>query len=68
VKQECPPGLSEAQITAILEGKWFIAPPREVQEVENALTAYDRFENWQLETGHPTGTLKVECPRFQHKL
>lgn len=39
--------LSEAQITAILEGKRVIAPPREVQEVKNALTAYDRFESWK---------------------
>ena len=28
--------LSEAQVTAILEGKRVIAPPREVQEVRNA--------------------------------
>ncbi len=39
--------LSEAQITAILEGKRVIAPPREVQEVKNALAAYDRFETWK---------------------
>lgn len=39
--------LSETQITAILEGKRVIAPPREVQEVKNALAAYDRFETWQ---------------------
>lgn len=39
--------LSEAQITAILEGKRVIAPPREVQEVRNALAAYDRFETWR---------------------
>lgn len=38
--------LSEAQITAILEGKRVIAPPREVQEVKNALAAYDRFDSW----------------------
>jgi len=38
--------LSEAQITAILDGKRVIAPPREVQEVRNALTAYDRFDTW----------------------
>jgi len=31
--------LSEAQITAILEGKRVIAPPREVQEVKNARAA-----------------------------
>jgi len=41
--------LSEAQITAILEGKRVIAPAREVQEVKNALTAYDRFDAWQPE-------------------
>ncbi|MDZ7596818.1 MAG: Fic family protein [Desulfobacterales bacterium] len=41
--------LSEAQITAILEGKRVIAPPREVQEVKNALAAYDRFESWRPE-------------------
>lgn len=39
--------LSEAQITAILEGKRVIAPPREVQEVKNALAAYDRFDAWK---------------------
>lgn len=38
--------LSEAQITAILDGKRVIAPPREVQEVKNALLAYDRFDSW----------------------
>ena len=41
--------LSEAQITAILEGKRIIAPPREVQEVKNALAAYDRFDTWKPE-------------------
>ncbi len=39
--------LSEAQMTAILEGKRVIAPPREVQEVKNALAAYDRFDTWK---------------------
>lgn len=42
--------LSEAQITAILEGRRVIAPPREVREVQNALNAYDRFENWRPES------------------
>lgn len=41
--------LSEAQITAILEGKPVIAPPREVLEVKNALAAYDRFDTWKPE-------------------
>jgi Fic family protein len=42
--------LSEEQITAILEGKRVIAPPREVQEVKNALAAYDRFHAWTPES------------------
>jgi Fic family protein len=36
--------LSEMQITAILDGKRVIAPPREVQEVKNALAAYDALQ------------------------
>lgn len=39
--------LSVEQITAILAGKRVIAPPREVQEAQNALQAYDSLENWQ---------------------
>jgi Fic family protein len=39
--------LSEEQITAILEGKPVIAPPREVQEVRNAIAAYDALAGWQ---------------------
>ncbi|CRI66132.1 Filamentation induced by cAMP protein Fic [Thiocapsa sp. KS1] len=38
--------LSEQQITAILEGKPVIAPPREIQEVRNALLAYEQFPSW----------------------
>ena len=38
--------LSEAQITAILDGKRVIAPPREVLEVRNALAAYEHFAAW----------------------
>lgn len=41
--------LSEQQITAILDGKRVIAPPREVQEVRNAIAAYERFEQWRPE-------------------
>ena len=39
--------LSEAQITAILEGKRVIAPPREIQEARNAIKAYELFTQWQ---------------------
>lgn len=38
--------LTEAQVTAILDGKRVIAPPREIQEVRNALVAYERFDDW----------------------
>ena len=39
--------LNEQQITAILDGKAVIAPPREVQEVKNAILAYDQMNQWQ---------------------
>lgn len=39
--------LSQEQITAILEGKRVIAPPREIQEARNAIKAYDLFGQWQ---------------------
>lgn len=39
--------LSEAQITAILDGKPVIAPPKEIQEVRNAIKAYEAFQQWQ---------------------
>ena len=38
--------LSEEQITAILDGKRVIAPPREIQEAHNALAAYEQLPNW----------------------
>jgi len=39
--------LSEEQMTAILDGKRIIAPPREVQEVRNAIVAYDNLRQWR---------------------
>jgi len=39
--------LSEAQITAILDGKPVIAPPREVQEARNALASYEQLAHWK---------------------
>lgn len=39
--------LSEEQITAILEGKRVIAPPKEILEVRNAIKAYEQFETWK---------------------
>lgn len=39
--------LSEAQITAILDGKPVIAPPREVLEARNALAAYEHLPRWK---------------------
>ncbi len=39
--------LSEAQITAIIEGKRVMAPPKEIQEARNAIKAYEQLECWQ---------------------
>lgn len=39
--------LSEEQVTAILEGKRVIAPPKEILEVRNAIRAYEQFETWK---------------------
>jgi len=39
--------LTEQQITAILDGKPVIAPPREIQEARNALVAYEQLDQWQ---------------------
>ncbi len=41
--------LSETQITAILDGKTVIAPPREIQEVRNATLAYDQLAHWRAQ-------------------
>jgi Fic family protein len=38
--------LTEEQVTAILEGKRVIAPPREILEVQNALKAYEQLSEW----------------------
>ncbi|MCG6117348.1 MAG: Fic family protein [Aquimonas sp.] len=42
--------LSEGQISAILDGKRVIAPPREIQEARNAIAAYDRLAQWRPES------------------
>ena len=39
--------LSQDQITAILEGKRVIAPPKDILEARNAIKAYEEFERWQ---------------------
>ncbi|WP_319521881.1 Fic family protein [uncultured Desulfosarcina sp.] len=39
--------LSEAQITAVLDGKRVVAPPREIKEASNAIAVYDRIERWR---------------------
>lgn len=38
--------LSAEQITAILDGKHIVAPIKEIQEVRNAIKAYDKFMDW----------------------
>lgn len=39
--------LSIEQVTDVLEGKVVIGLPREIQEVKNAYTAYERLPEWQ---------------------
>ncbi|MCH8502256.1 MAG: Fic family protein [Aliidiomarina sp.] len=39
--------LSLEQVTAVLEGKRVLGPPREIQEVLNAFQAYEALLNWQ---------------------
>ncbi|MDZ7923457.1 MAG: Fic family protein [Marinagarivorans sp.] len=39
--------LSLEQVTAVLEGKAVLGLPREIQEVRNAFTAYEKLEQWQ---------------------
>ncbi|MCH8537043.1 MAG: Fic family protein [Alkalimonas sp.] len=39
--------LSEAQITAILDGKRVLAPPKDILEARNAIKAYEQFPQWQ---------------------
>lgn len=38
--------LGEEQITALLDGRRVIAPPREIQEARNALLAYEQMGEW----------------------
>ena len=42
--------LTEQQITAILDGKRVIAPPREILEVQNATLAYQQLKDWQADS------------------
>ena len=39
--------LSTEQVTAILEGRRVLAPVKDIQEVRNAILAYDRMSAWQ---------------------
>lgn len=43
--------LSLEQITAILDGKRVLAPPREILEVRNAIKAYNLFDAWIPSSG-----------------
>ncbi len=64
--------LTEEKITAILDGKRVVAPPREVKEAHNALAVYDDLLQWQahkekdLLAAHRTLMLGLEvgCGRW----
>jgi Fic family protein len=38
--------LTVEQVTAVLDGKRVVGLPREIQEVRNAFTAYEKIETW----------------------
>lgn len=38
--------LTEEQITALLDGRRVVGPPREILEAQNALTAYEQLPEW----------------------
>ncbi len=38
--------LSLDQVTALLEGKRVLAPPRDIQEIQNAIEAYENIGTW----------------------
>jgi len=38
--------LSEAQVSTILAGKRVVAPPKDIQEVRNAIRAYEQYRRW----------------------
>jgi len=40
--------LSEDQITAILNGKPVLAPPKEIQEARNAIDVYEQIGQWKI--------------------
>lgn len=42
--------LSIEQVTAVLDGKPVLAPPREVQEVRNAFAAYEQLPQWRADS------------------
>ena len=39
--------LTLSQVTAVIEGKRVLGPPKEVQEVKNAFAAYEEMEKWK---------------------
>ena len=39
--------LTVEQVTAVLDGKNVLAPARDVQEIRNALAAYDKLDTWK---------------------
>jgi len=41
--------LTVEQVSAVIDGKSVLGPPREIQEVRNAFAAYEQMEQWQPE-------------------
>ncbi len=51
--------LTLEQVTALLNGKTVLGPPKEIQEVHNAFAAYEALPKWQ------TGNLEHLCKAHQ---
>jgi len=44
--------LSVDQVSAVIDGKPVMGPPREIQEVKNAFTVYEQLSNWLPHSEH----------------
>ena len=57
--------LSLEQVTAIIDGKSVIGPPRDIQEVRGAVAAYEKLDTW---TQHSMKDLRVAHGLLMHNL
>ena len=53
--------LSEEEISTILDGKPIAAPLRDIQEVRNAIRAYDQYQHMNPTPARPTCYAPTSC-------